>query len=158
MKRLTVLASLLCLVLAFGVFAPAACASQWNQKMELTFNQPIEVPGVVLQAGTYWFVLAKSQSNRDIVQIYNQDRSKLCKTTIAVPSFRDHASSLPEVQLAEQTNGSPNALLKIYYPGMRTGHQFVYRHREEGALRQDVKLDVFSNKDGVVRTATIPGA
>lgn len=38
--------------------------------------------------------------------------------------------------LAEQSNGRPEALLKWFYPGSASGHQFVYPNQQEQQLAQ----------------------
>jgi hypothetical protein len=65
---------------------------------KFTFTQAVEIPGRVLSAGTYWFVLQK-------------------------------------------------ALLKWYYPGRLTGHEFVYSARHEREFARDVKQDVLVEPD-----------
>jgi hypothetical protein len=52
-----------------------ARADEWNKRTVLTFSQPVEIPGRVLPAGTYTFMLADSMSDRHIVQIFNADGS-----------------------------------------------------------------------------------
>jgi hypothetical protein len=44
-------------LLAFLVVLPAARADQSNQDTKVTFSQPVQIPGRVLPAGTYWFEL-----------------------------------------------------------------------------------------------------
>ncbi len=58
-----------CFILACVVFLPSARADEWDQMTKFTFSQPVEIPGGVLAAGTYWFVLQNNQSDRNIVQI-----------------------------------------------------------------------------------------
>ena len=157
MNRLKILTVVFCLVLACGVFLPAARADQWNQKMEITFNKPIEVPGVVLPAGTYWFVLADLPSDRYVMRVYSQDWSTLYATTLTVPTLREQAHGKLEVELAERRHDNPEALYKVYYPGSLTGQQFIYHHREERALRRDAKLDLLTTPTGVASSTTIPG-
>jgi hypothetical protein len=51
-------------------------ADDYNRKTVVTFSGPVEVPGVgaqTLPAGTYVFKILDSQSDRHIVQIFNQD-------------------------------------------------------------------------------------
>lgn len=43
-------------------------ADEEDKKTVVTFNEPIQVLGTVLPAGTYVFKLADSQSDRHIVQ------------------------------------------------------------------------------------------
>jgi hypothetical protein len=47
----------LSLIFAGAVFLPAARAGEANQKTKLVFSQPVGIPGAVLPAGTYWFIL-----------------------------------------------------------------------------------------------------
>ena len=76
-----------CFILACMAFLPAARADEWDQMTKLNFSQPVEIPGAVLPAGTYWFVLADSQSDRDIIQIFSADWSTICATVFCtVPS------------------------------------------------------------------------
>ena len=48
------------LALASLLMLPVARGTEENQATKLTFNQPVEIPGHVLPAGTYWFVVAGS--------------------------------------------------------------------------------------------------
>src|ERR1700688_4542828 len=78
-----------CLVLLCAMATPNTMkADQWNQATKLTFSEPVEVPGQVLLAGTYWFTLADSDSDRNIVQIWNADRTQLVTTILAIPDYR----------------------------------------------------------------------
>ena len=131
-------------VLALGTlaFVPAAYAGQWSERTELKFSAPVEVPGVVLQPGTYWFVLSSDQSDRNIVQIFDAKQNKLYATLMTVPSLRRHTTSKTEMVVVKRHN-SPDALWKWYYPGRRTGHEFVYAKHEETHLRRDPKQVVF---------------
>src|ERR1700733_14048308 len=77
-------------ILAFAfVFAsiiamPSARADERDQATKLTFSQPVPIPARVLPAGTYWFMLVDSISDRDIVQVFNSDRSMVYATIITV--------------------------------------------------------------------------
>jgi hypothetical protein len=39
----------------------------------MRFSQPVEVPGAVLPAATYWFKLLDSPDTRNVVQIFNEN-------------------------------------------------------------------------------------
>jgi len=131
-------AIVLCLTLACWIGAPEARADQWNQATKLHFSQPVEVPGRVLPAGTYWFVLANSQSNRNVVEILNSTRTRVDATVTTVPTLHRYTHSRTEVILAEQGH-APDALWKWYYPGRQTGHEFVYPESEQMRLRANEK-------------------
>ena len=52
-------------------------ASVRDQATRISFNQPVRVPGKILPAGTYWFVLSNvGAADRDTVSIYSSDWSK----------------------------------------------------------------------------------
>jgi hypothetical protein len=146
MHALKSIAILSCLALACMVFAPAARAGLWNQATKLHFNEPIEVPGSVLPAGTYWFVLESSQADRDVVEIFNAERTQLYTTVATIPTIRRHEPSKTEVVFAERHHSQPEALWKWYYPGLQTGHEFLYPQHEEAHLRQDAKQVVVTPK------------
>jgi hypothetical protein len=138
--------SILCgvcgIVLAFSAFLPMARADQWNQKTELSFSQPIEIPGTVLPAGAYWFVLANTRSDRNVVEIFSSNWSQEYATLQTVPVYRDESTSHSEVEFAERPHGQPEALLSWYYPGQLTGHEFLYSSRQENRFARDIKEDV----------------
>src|SRR5258707_5583870 len=69
------------LIIAFSLFfGLAAHADESDQSTAITFSQPIQIPGLVLPAGTYLFKLADSNSNQNIVQVFNADGTVLYAT------------------------------------------------------------------------------
>jgi hypothetical protein len=135
-------------VLALSAFLPAARADEYNEKMELTFNEPVEVPGLVLPAGTYWFVLADIPYCRNVMRIYNDDWSKLYATLITISAYRQQQQNQPEVRLAVRPHPRAQALLQMYYPSLQLGHEFLYADHEEGELRHDAELTVMVRPAG----------
>ena len=82
---------------AFGYLAASAQADAWNKKTILKFNQPVEVPGHVLTPGTYVFQLADSSADRNVVQIFSEDKKgmdHLVTTTMASLTRYTRASNL----------------------------------------------------------------
>jgi len=60
-----------------SALAPRTNADTWDRLTKVTFSGPVEIPGQVLPAGTYWLKLLDSPSNRNIAQISNEDRNKV---------------------------------------------------------------------------------
>ena len=147
-----------CVILTCTVFLPAVRADEWNQATKLEFSEPVEIPGAVLPAGTYWFVLFDSQSDRNIVQIYNGDWSKLYATVLTVSSIRMEPTDRTEIKFAERPHSQPEALLKWYYPGLLTGHEFLYPTKEEKELTLDTKQDLLARPINAVSNVATPGA
>ena len=117
-------------------FEVAAHADEYDLTTKLTFNQPIQIPGKVLPAGTYLFKLANT-NDRHIVQVFNSDGMVLDATLMAIPTERREATGQSVVTFADQGNGQPEALLKWFYPGETTGNEFVYPKQVEQQLAQD---------------------
>ncbi|HUA14598.1 MAG TPA: hypothetical protein VMG31_04820 [Verrucomicrobiae bacterium] len=157
MSRLKVFAVVVCLVLAFGVCLPSARADEWNERTELTFNQPVEIPGVVLPAGTYWFILANSQGNRNIVQVFGENWKTLYATELTVPTLRAESTDHTVIRFAERPHTAPDAILKWYYPGRDTGHQFLYHSKEERRLDRDAKLTISTEPMNQIYSASVSG-
>ncbi len=102
-------------------------ADVWNKKTVMTFNEPVEIAGEVLPAGTYVFKLVDSTSNRHIVQILNEEENHVYKTVLTIPTERATPTGETEVRLDERPAGQPQALRAWYYPGDLTGREFVTR-------------------------------
>ena len=115
-------------IAAAVVFAlsPRAKADEWNQRTQMTFGQPVEVPGMVLSPGTYTFKLLDSLSDRNIVQIFNKDQSHLYTTILAIPDYRLQPTGKTVVTFEERAKGSPQAIRAWFYPGDNFGQEFVY--------------------------------
>ena len=127
-----VTASAFCLGLLGLVVAPEAKADEWNRKTVITFSGPVEIPGVhltgwsVLPAGTYVFKILDSQSDRHIVQIFNEDETKIYATILAIPNYRLRATDKTVMTFRERPAGEPEALRAWFYPGRNWGEEFVY--------------------------------
>jgi len=118
-------------------FAPAARADEWDKLTVMTFNEPLEIPGQVLPAGTYVFKLLDSQSDRNIVQIFTEDQKHLVATIMAIPDYRLVPADKTVVTFDERPTGSPKALHGWFYPGDNYGVEFVYRKSEQQYARTE---------------------
>jgi hypothetical protein len=124
------------LLLAFVIVLPSVRADEHNQATKINFNQPVQIPGRVLPAGTYWFVLADSTASRNFVQIFNSDRSTLYATLYTINIESLTTTDKTAITLAEREPMQPETILSWFYPGSTIGHQFVYSHMEEQDLAQ----------------------
>jgi hypothetical protein len=130
MNRLSSFAAASCLGLASLMVMPNALADQWNKKTILTVNEPIQVPGKVLQPGKYVMKLLDSPSNRHIVQIFNDREDQLQTTVLAIPNYRLQPTGKTEFQWWEVPAGQPKALRAWFYPGDNFGQEFAYPKNE----------------------------
>lgn len=122
--------------LFLSIYAGHTRADDWTKMTKVTFGEQVQVPGTVLEPGTYTFRLADSQSNRHIVQIFNEDNTSLITTVLAIPNYRLQPSGKSVLQFAERPVDQPVALEAWFYPGDNFGQEFVYPESEAKQLSQ----------------------
>jgi len=120
--------------LGLMTFVPSAVADQWNKRTIITVNEPIQVPGKVLQPGKYVMRLMDSPSNRHIVQIFNEREDQLQTTVLAIPNYRLQPTGNTEFQWWETPAGQPKAIRAWFYPGDNFGQEFAYPRTEAVAI------------------------
>lgn len=122
----------------------AGMADEWNKATKLTFSEPVEVPGMVLVAGTYWFTLADNDTDRNVVQIWNSDRTRLITTILAIPDYRLRPTGKTVVHFEERPSDSPEAIHSWFYPGDNYGEEFVYPKKRATELAKQTSRPVLS--------------
>jgi hypothetical protein len=142
-KRLYIISGL---VIASGLFFDVAShADELDEATTITFSAPVQIPGKVLPAGTYLFKLADTDSDRNLVQIFNSEGTVLYGTLQTISTQRQEPTGQTAVALVEQGSGQPDALLKWFYPGRLTGNEFVYPGHREHELAQDAQQTILAN-------------
>jgi len=109
-------------------------ADEWTKTTKVTFTDAVQVPGTVLPPGTYTFRLMDSSSNRHIVQVFNEDGTRLITTILAIPNYQLQVSGKTILAFDERPSGEPEALKAWFYPGDNFGQEFVYPKAEAAAL------------------------
>ena len=138
------------LIIAFTlIFELVAHADPWDQSSTITFSDPIHIPGQVLPAGTYLFKLANSDCDRNMVQIFDADRTVLYATLQTIATERQEPTEDTAFTFAEQGAGKPEVLLKWIYPGRETGNEFLYSKEKEKELAQDRQQTIVANQHKV---------
>ena len=126
-----------CVALFCLLVLPASLmASERDQATQITFNEPFEIPGQVLDAGTYWFALMDSQSDRNIVQIWNEDRSQLIATVFTIADYRVEPADETTITFEERPGDQAEAIHAWFYPGDNSGHEFIYPKARPTSLAQ----------------------
>jgi hypothetical protein len=138
----------------------AAAQGPVNQDTFFTFSQSVELPGTTLPAGTYFFQLADSPSNRHIVKVMSQDRKELHATLLAIPFYtNDRPSDEPQVRFmetpAQSANGgaATNAIKVWFYPGRSVGHEFIYPRSQAMRIAARTSEPVLTTKTEAEVTA-----
>ena len=141
-----------------GMITPQVKADVWNQKTVVTFSGPVEIPGAVLNPGSYVFKLADSESDRNIVQVFSKNEQHLYGTFLAIPDYRMKPSGKPIITFEERTAGSPQAIKAWFYPGDNYGHDFVYPKAKAMMLAKANNNPVPSMPDEMSANTTKPVA
>lgn len=126
MERLKTLAFASCLGILGTAFVPTASADTWNKRTILTVSESIMVPNQVLPPGKYVIKLLESQSNRHIVQVFDETERRLLTTVLAVPNYRLQPTGNTQFGFYETVAGQPRAVRSWFYPGDNFGQEFVY--------------------------------
>jgi hypothetical protein len=109
---------------------PSVKADDWNEETVVTLNASLAIPGHILQPGHYVFKLADDESDRNIVQIFNEDRSHLIATIQTVPAYRTEPTGETVITFEEQPRGS-EGIGKWFFAGEQNGVEFVYRGQND---------------------------
>ena len=106
--------------------APVAYADEWDKATKITVNQPFEIPGMVLPAGTYVMKIMDLQAERHVVRFLNEDQTVVYATIIAIPNFRLEPTENTEITFYEAEVNRPRAMHAWFYPGYQYGVEFLY--------------------------------
>jgi hypothetical protein len=109
-------------ILASGI----AGAQPVNKRTYLTFSGPVSLPGITLPAGTYTFQIANPDTSSRVIQVMDKDQKNQRGLFFAIPTELREPPNDPVVRFAERPEGAPQAIKAWYYPGERTGFEFVY--------------------------------
>src|ERR1700682_2571156 len=139
MKIVKILVLVFSLALLAAALIPSVQADQWNKKTVVTFNQPVEIPGQILPAGTYTFALVDSLSDRHIVRILDKDGIQVIATILAIPNLRLTPTGDTVMKFSERPGDAPEALKAWFYPGDNFGQEFVYPKSRALQLAQVTK-------------------
>ena len=120
-----------------------AHASEFDQATKFTFSQSVQIPGQVLSAGTYWFVVPAP----GIIQVFNSDRSTVYATLLTISAEALQPADKSTVTLADRGSMQPGAIVTWFYPGRTIGHQFVYSEQDQKEIEEAKHYTVAVGKE-----------
>jgi hypothetical protein len=132
--------------------APAAHADEWTKLTYFTFSAPVEMPGMVLPAGSYKFELADPDATRRVVRISEKEGGKIQGIFLSIPDRKLEPSDKPIVMFRETPAGAPEAVKAWFYPGETTGYEFVYPHDQALKIAKATHASVLTAKGEVTGT------
>ena len=155
--------ALACMAAAMLATSVNAGAQTRNQDTFFTFSQAVELPKTTLPAGTYFFQLMDSSSNRHIVKVMSQDKKELHATLLAIPYYsNDRPSEDPQVRFMEtpaQAGAAQTNAIKIwFYPGNSVGHEFIYPRSQALKIAARTGESVLTTKTETETSETVADA
>jgi LPXTG-motif cell wall-anchored protein len=127
--RYTRILSTLFLIAAGLSLLPATvnASSNVQRRSKMILNEPVEIPGAVLQPGTYMVKVMDFKDEKEIVQFTSEDEQNVIATVLAI---RDRRARTDDGQTGftyfQRGEGNPIALKSWYYAGDEWGEVFAY--------------------------------
>lgn len=108
------------------LLAPATKADPQYKRTEVTFHQPVEIPGMVLLPGKYVMKLLDPYTDTKIVRFYNAQENHMYAMVFTVPDYRQRTTDHTVITFEERAHGAPHAIKEWFPAGDNWGEQFVY--------------------------------
>jgi hypothetical protein len=100
---------------------------QWFKKSTITLTDLSEVPGMVLEPGTYVLKAEESPgSSKFVIQLLNQDETQILTSFVAVPDHRQRPDYDTVVTFFRGITEGPRPIQTWFYVGDMNGYEFVY--------------------------------
>jgi hypothetical protein len=128
------------------VISASAMAQPADKRTYFTFSGPVALPGHDLPAGKYLFRLGDPTSGRRIVQVMSEDGRKQVGFFFSIPAQRAAVAEKPEVRFIETPRGAPAAIRTWWYPGERTGYEFIYPKEQARRLAKATNQPVLTTQ------------
>jgi len=155
-----ILASIVLFVATTSAFANTP-AEQWFKKSVVTLTDLSEVPGMVLEPGTYVLRADDTISaERFSIELLNQDETQVLCSFIAVSDHRSRADGDDGVlTFYKGVTSGPKPIQTWYYAGDMNGYEFVYPkiRAKEFARFTDDHVMAMEAKDGPIVAITTNG-
>ena len=148
--------SLICAgMVLLTVMAGTALAQPADKRTYFTFSGPVAIPGVTLPAGKYLFRLADA-SSRNVVQILSADGKTPYAMFFIYRAERPEPAPNPEVRFMETAAAMPSAIHTWWYPGERSGYEFVYPKEQARLLAKGTGQPVLATLAETTPTPETP--
>jgi hypothetical protein len=119
----------LCGVALLAVLATSSTGAFTDSRRTtyFTFSGSVQLPGVVLPAGTYIFEVANHESQGDIVRVLSRDRRKVHLMKFTRFVYRPLTGNLKAtISLGESPAGTPPPVTAWYPETESRGREFIY--------------------------------
>ncbi len=163
MKTLNTTKVLICLLWLGSVGGVGAQPDQIDNRTAFTVSEPMEVPGTVLQPGSYIIKSLKNPTEQrtglppfNILQVLSADEKQLYATIVAIPEYYPPAPDQPIFTFYERGSKLPRAI-KAWWPAPNPypyAEQFAYPRTQALAVESAAKVPVLSLPSDVPANTT----
>jgi LPXTG-motif cell wall-anchored protein len=119
--------------------APTSGAETYDKLAFLSFNGPVQIPGVTLSAGTYRFRLTNPDTSRNVLQVLSNDGAIVYAMFHTIPDVRSSLTDDAIVTFRETPAGVPPAMRSLFYGGEYWGYEVVYPKGEPNLIAPEVR-------------------
>jgi hypothetical protein len=147
MKRL-VLFAIANVLIGAVVCVDSANAQTVNQTTKITFSKPIRLPGVTLPAGTYTFLHPTPNEDFHVVQVMDDKQAKSYGFFLTIPNDRLTPTKETVITFRETPVGYLDTIRAWFYPGEKSGDEFVYSRKEARDITNAIHQPVLSLPTG----------
>jgi hypothetical protein len=160
MTRLTSFAAACALAVAVGAPGVLAQATSPEERAIVEFNTPVEVPGGVLPAGTYLFVVPDMNGARSVVQVFDEEQSEILGQWHFIEAERPDEDVTDEtlITFRQDREGGVPAVQFWFAPGERVGREFLYPEDQAREITARTGQPVRSSPDDAGRSEGSPAA
>jgi hypothetical protein len=116
------------LVLGFAAIflSGNVCAAQWSRRTVLTADQPVEIPGMILEPGIYVVKLDEAVPDENTIQVFDASENRLLTSFAAVQDFSMRPDREIDFTFHEVAPDEPGPIRSWFYSGDPFGYEFVY--------------------------------
>jgi LPXTG-motif cell wall-anchored protein len=129
-------AAFIALIVAMAPAPANAITTTYDKTAYLTFSAPVQIPGVTLNAGTYWFRLTNPATSRNVLQVLSNDGSIVYAMFHTIPDRRTTLTEEAVVSFRETPEGVAPAVKSLFYGDEYRGYEFVYPKGGPNMIRE----------------------
>src|SRR5262245_3037724 len=152
--------ALLYFAVSFVTVSQQNSTFDWNKKSILSVDDQVELPGVVLEPGSYVIRLREAGERRSFVEVLNKEETQVLATIVAVPDHRMRPEDNSDFTFHDIKRPGPRPLQSWFYTGDLTGLEFVYpkaRAKEIAKLSDTHVMASNATNDSVIFAVTPNG-
>jgi hypothetical protein len=139
-------------LLIVAAMSPFARTDEMSELTKMTFQHRVQLPGLVLPPGSYYFTRIDdgNDSDMNLIRVFSSGKKQIDIILQTASVEREHPRGRTVLTFAERPNGRPPVLVDWFYPGSLEGHQFLYSARREGQIENSEKITVLADDRGGV--------